>query len=298
MDDRRSSGCHNGVVESGGGAEGSGRPAGRAPRGGPPDEKGLFVVANNPDADSSLPYLIKLPLDEELILKAGGMWPRSSRIYCHRVDGAWPEQAVVVESVPVVSCRRRGAAVDLVLDRAQLARSQFVFTEVRGRAAIFWQTQSAARRANPGARVPKARTIDGLTITVDTRERYPYRFANREVDIERAALPAGDYAVTVGGEVVASVERKTIENLTGSLSDATLSFQMQRLAELPLAAVVIEGRYADLFRQPGGRAGWLADVLSRLQVRYPEVAIVFADSRKLAEEWTYRYLASAMADHG
>ena len=114
--------------------------------------------------------------------------------------------------------------------------------------------------------------------------------------MERAALPAGDYAVRVGGDIVASVERKTLENLVTSLSDGTLSFQMQRLAELPLGAVVVEGRYSDLFRQPGGRAAWLADVLSRLHVRYREVPIVFADSRKLAEEWTYRYLASALAD--
>jgi hypothetical protein len=29
--------------------------------------------------------------------------------------------------------------------------------------------------------------------------------------------------------------------------------------------------------------GWLADVLARLQVRYPEVQVVFPDSRRFAE---------------
>jgi len=40
----------------------------------------------------------------------------------------------------------------------------------------------------------------------------------------------------------------------------------------------------------------LGDQLSRLQVRYPEVRMVFADSRRFAEEWTYRFLSSALAD--
>ncbi|MGI9097608.1 MAG: ERCC4 domain-containing protein, partial [Solirubrobacteraceae bacterium] len=37
--------------------------------------------------------------------------------------------------------------------------------------------------------------------------------------------------------------------------------------------------------------------VARHQVRYPAVPIVFADSRKLAEEWTYRYLAAALVHH-
>jgi hypothetical protein len=31
-------------------------------------------------------------------------------------------------------------------------------------------------------------------------------------------------------------------------------------------------------------------------VRYPEIPVVFADSRKFAEEWTYRFLAAAFSD--
>jgi hypothetical protein len=32
-----------------------------------------------------------------------------------------------------------------------------------------------------------------------------------------------------------------------------------------------------------------------LQARYPEIHVVFADLRKFAEEWTYRFLAAALA---
>ena len=186
--------------------------------------------------------------------------------------------------------------VDLVLDRPRLNRSQFVFTETRGRPAIFWQTRNAARAANPGARIPRGRAaVQGFTIAVDTRERYPYRFAGRDVRTERVALPAGDYGILADGDPIVSVERKTLENLAASLSDGTLAFQMQRLSEVPSSAVVVEGRYSALFKLEHAPAAWLADMLARLQVRYPEVQVMFAESRRFAEEWTYRFLATALA---
>jgi hypothetical protein len=40
--------------------------------------------------------------------------------------------------------------------------------------------------------------------------------ADRELVIERRALPAGDYAAIVGGAVVAAIERKTLENLAAT----------------------------------------------------------------------------------
>jgi hypothetical protein len=256
----------------------------------------LFVVARNPEPDSSLPYLLRLPIDGGLVLKAGDSWPRLSRVYCHPYEAAWEAGLEIVEEAPVLLCRRRGAAIDLVLDRPRLARSQFVFTEARGRRAIFWQTQKAARAATPGARIPKGKTLAGLTVLIDTRERYPFRFSGRDVVTERAALPAGDYVVADREHAVAAVERKTLDDLTSSLSDGTLAFQAQRLAEVPLGAVVVEGTLPDVFRAHPGRGAWLADMLARLAVRYPEVQVVFAGSRKFAEEWTYRFLAAALSD--
>jgi hypothetical protein len=191
---------------------------------------------------------------------------------------------------------RRGAAIDLVLDRPQHARSQLVFTTARGRPAIWWQTQKTVQAANPGARVPRGRAAGPLIVAVDTREKYGWKFAGREITVERRALPCGDYGVLLNESVAAVVERKTLENLATSLSDGTLSFQMQRLAELGRSAVVVEGGYPDLFRAHPGRGTWLADLLGRLAVRYPEVPIVFAGSRKFAEEWAYRFFGAAIGD--
>jgi hypothetical protein len=257
-----------------------------------------FVVARNPQADSKLPYLVQLPLDGGLVLKARETWPSSARVYCHRFEEPWPADAEVIEREPVRLCRRRGAAVDLVLERGSRARSQFVFTQVRGRDAIFWQTQQTAKSANPGARVPRGRALrEPLAVLVDTRERYPYRFSTLPVERHREALPAGDYGVrAANGHLLAAVERKTLENLATSLSDGSLAFQMGRLAELPLAAVAVEGRYAALLAHAHAPAGWLADQLVRLQTRYPQVPVVFLDSRRHAEDWTHRFLATALTD--
>jgi ERCC4-type nuclease len=121
-------------------------------------------------------------------------------------------------------------------------------------------------------------------------------FAGRAVAIERRALPAGDYGLLVNGKVAGIVERKTLANLSSSLSDGSLGFQLQRLAENQPAAVVVEGDYPDLFRSQPGRGAWLADLLARLSIRYADVSIVFAGSRKFAEEWAYRFLAAVAGD--
>ena len=260
-----------------------------------------FLVARNPDAESSLPYLLRLPVKLGVQLKAQERWPATARVYCHPLE-CWPEDAAVIEEVEVRHCQRRGQAIDLVLDRSRNNRSQFVFTKPHpgrggGRPMIFWQTSRTARRARPGQRVPVARAsgLGEITIVIDSRERYPYRFAGRPVEPVRAALPAGDYAVRLENRILATVERKTLENFATSLTDGSLGYQMAELVSLPRAAVVVEERYSALLRVEHVKPGWLLELVAQLGVRYPSVPIVFADSRKLAEEWTFRFLAATLS---
>lgn len=110
------------------------------------------------------------------------------------------------------------------------------------------------------------------------------------------ALPAGDYAVRHGDRVVAAVERKTLENFATSAVDGSVGLQMAELATLDAAAVVVEGRYSELFKLEHVEAGFVPELVARLQVRHPNVPIVFAETRKLAEEWTYRFLARAWVE--
>ena len=117
-----------------------------------------------------------------LAFKAGGTWPRTNAVYCHPIEDL-PGDVEVLERVPVRSCVRRGAAINLVLDRGREHRSQFVFTTARRR----------------------------------------------------------------------------------------------------------EDRYAAVFKQDRVRPAVVADALAELQVTWPAIPIVFADTRPLAEEWTYRF---------
>ena len=77
-----------------------------------------FLIARNPDPDSTLPFLLRLPIDGGVLLKARDRWPTTARVYCHPLD-EWPADAEIVEQVAIRSCRRRGAAIDLVLDRGE-----------------------------------------------------------------------------------------------------------------------------------------------------------------------------------
>lgn len=265
---------------------------------------GTFLVARNPDPESTLPYLVRIPLDGGIELKAKQPWPTTARVYCHPVAD-WPADAQVVEKVRVRHCARRGRAIDLTLERGRNNRSQFVFVEPHagrqnGRRMIFWQTARTVRRARPGQRAPTRRAsgLRTLAIEIDTRERYPYRFVDRNVEPVRSALACGDYAIRAGDGLLAAIERKTLEDLIHSLVDGSLAFALADLSGLPAAAVVVEARYSQLLAAPRVQPGWLAELTARLQVRYPNVPITFCDSRKLAEDFTLRFLAAALAEHG
>jgi hypothetical protein len=262
-----------------------------------------FVVARNPDEESSLPYLLQVPVGGGLVLKAAEPWPLSSRVYCHPLESVPAVDGVeldVLEEVGVRMCAWRGRAVDLVLDRSQHNRSQFVFTTAHGRPAIFWQTPLVARRSRPGIRVPRGRAAaaGSMTIEIDTREQRPYEFAGREAALARRALFAGDYAVRGPDGVVAAVERKTANDFATSATSGVLAFAMADLSALPVSAVVVEERYSAVIAHSHVRPGWLADLIARLHVRAPNVPIVYAESRALAEDWTYRFLATAWRQLG
>ncbi|MBW0013821.1 ERCC4 domain-containing protein, partial [Mycobacterium sp.] len=183
----------------------------------------------------------------------------------------------------------------LIADRSRENRSQLVFTQARGRDAVFWQSPRTRKQARPHVRTPTARAqgIEELQIVVDSHERYPYRFPTQQVRMIRQALPCGDYGLVVDSELIASVERKSLADLVASLTGGNLRYQVADLSALQRAAVVVEDRYSQVFALERLRPAVVADGLAELQIRWPNVAIVFCENRKLAEEWTYRFLAAA-----
>ncbi|GAA5166072.1 ERCC4 domain-containing protein [Ornithinimicrobium tianjinense] len=256
-----------------------------------------FLIARNPEEGTTLPYLLRIPLGSEgIVLKARDTWPRTGKVYCHRAVG-WPREPDIVERVPTRSCVRRGASIDLVLDRGRENRSQFVLTRIRGgREAIFWQTARTAKQARPAVALPTARAsgLAGLQIVVDSHERYAWTFEHQQATTTRRALRAGDYGVLVGEELWAAVERKSLPDLVSTLTSGRMRYALADLASLPAAAVVVEDRYSAVFKLDRVRPSVVADALGECHARFPSVPIVFCETRALAQEWTYRFLGAAL----
>ena len=237
-----------------------------------------LLIAVNPDPDSRLPYLMRLPLGDGMVFRTSGTWPRTKALYCYPASvEEWPADPQIVERVGLRSCVRRGAAIDLILDRGRENRSQLVFTKARGRDAVFWQSPRTRKQARPDVRTPTARAagIADLEIIADSHEQYPYRFGGQQATVLRRALPCGDYGVLFDGRLVASVERKSLADLVASLTSGKLRYALAEMAALPRAAVVVEDRYSAIFklepgpartgrRRPGGGPGPLAERADRL----------------------------------
>jgi len=237
-----------------------------------------FAVVRNPEADSSLPFLVRIPLDDgDLILKTRDSWPRTAKVYCHRAED-WPPDAAIIEEVPVRSCARRGVAVDLILDRSRENRSQFVFTKLAGRReGIFWQSARTTRKARPAYRMPTGRPagLDDLHILIDTRERYPHRFARQQC----------------------------CADLTRWLVDGQLAYALAELATLDRAG---RGRRRRPIRRPPQRPARPPRV-PRRSTRgshrpLPNRADHLLRHATTRRRWTFRFLAAALtylqADRG
>lgn len=255
-----------------------------------------LLIAANPDPGSTLRYLLRIPLGGGMVLRTSDTWPRTKALYCHPVSpDEWPDAPDIVETVPLRSCERRGAAIDIVAARARENRSQLVFTTARGRDVVFWQAPRTRKQARPAVALPSARAagLAELEILVDAHERYAYRFAAKPVRTTKRALPCGDYGVLLDDTLVAAVERKSLADLISTLTSGRLRYALGELAALPRAAVVVEDRYSQIYKQAHVRPALVSDGLAECQVRWPTVPIVFMETRALAEEWAYRYLAAA-----
>lgn len=254
-----------------------------------------LVIGRRADA-TRLPVVLALPLaGGTLVLATRAAWPVSKDLFCAEL-AEWPEDTEVIERVPVASCRRVGASVQLVLERKQRRRSLFVWTSKHGRPLIFWRSERSMKATRPGIRTPTARGLDGpLALVVDVRERYGWRFAGLPVTLERRRLPVGDYGVFEGERLVAVVERKRLEEFAGAAVQGQLQLLMAELATMPRAAVMIEGRLSQLLKgELKTRPGWLLNLVAALQAAYPNVPLLFAETGPLAADLAYRWLSASL----
>ena len=161
---------------------------------------------------------------------------------------------------------------------------------------VFWQAPKTRKQARPDVRLPTARAagLADLTIVVDSHERYAYRFAHQQVTLDKRALRCGDYAVEVDGQIVVR-GRAQVPHRPAQQPDQRPAAVRRRRARRPCRGPPSSWRTATRRSSPAStsEAPSSADGLAELQVRYPGVPIVFCETRSLAEEWVYRYLAAA-----
>jgi Lsr2/ERCC4 domain len=95
---------------------------------------------------------------------------------------------------------------------------------------------------------------------------------------------------------VATVERKSLQDLVATLTSGKLGYLLADLAAVGRAAVVVEARYSEVFQLTWVRPSVVAGAIAECQVRFPTVPIMFCENRSLAQEWTFRFLGAALAE--
>lgn len=237
-----------------------------------------------------------------LTVRAQAPWPGpGQQIFCLREPVIDPEEPVEpVERVAVAHLGRVGRKLTVALDRPGRKRCEFLTVlkparDGRTIEQIFFRTESAIRAHRSRTRMELLpRTLE-LVIAVDSAERYPWRFPGATV--RRRRLPVGDYALLQGERTVATIERKSFDNLLGDIGSLQAwHHQLGQLAARPCAALVVEAQYADFLDGKKIRGRWpaahLARVLAELAALHPTLPVIFAGNRKLANAWCHRFFVA------
>ena len=132
-----------------------------------------------------------------------------------------------------------------------------------------------------------------MKIIIDTREQNPFDFIRCGCETQRGTLHTGDYSIA-GFENVVAVERKTLTDLIGCLTDGRERFEAElaRMREFESCAVVVESPFRNLakgkYRSGMNPFAAVQSVLSMTQkFRMP---FLCAESRVQAEFLTYHFL--------
>jgi len=255
------------------------------------------------------PYRLTIRRGGEVILalRVQERWPGGSgNVFCLRErDDSWPDPVEEIERVGVVSVRRFGKRVSIVLDRSRRRRCELLFLKrpYKNRPGtheqIFWQTEQGLRERRPRARFVGDGRSPVVDVAVSPNEQYAWKFPGWRV--ERVTLPVGDYAALDDGLPVAVVERKTFANLLRDLSDLrALHHVLAELAACPCPAVVVEAAWADFLKPERVKplnVAYTSRALAEIAALHPGVQLVFAGNRKLAVEWTRAFFLAALTHY-
>ncbi len=148
--------------------------------------------------------------------------------------------------------------------------------------------------------------ISPFVVIVDSREQSPYTFESiyadarqrrRPVQVQKwvGGLATGDYSIS-GMESVVAIERKSLKDLFSTIGQSRARFvrELERLAKIPHAFVIVEAEWSEIFANPPEYSLLKPKTVFRSvlawQARYPNIHWCFYPGREFAEKATYRIL--------
>jgi len=248
---------------------------------------------------SKFPYRITIKGDntEELKLLSQDRWPGTrGSVFCIRDKEDSSDGFIEIERVNIISLKKFGKKVSVVLDRAREKRCDFLFLKKRYKdrneyyEQIFFRTQKLISENRTKFKLSIYHP-GNLNIVIDINERYPWVFSG--CNVFREKLPAGDYALKNENSIIAVVERKTFENMISEFGNMEILHQkISELSAYKNSALVIEADYKDFLNPKKLKfysPTFTAKAIGEIFAVHNKVSIVFCGSRKLANEWVYRY---------
>ena len=266
--------------------------------------KGTWILERT--QNNRFPYRLQIIRDGRtwLALRTQDKWPTAGRhIFCLREDEPPVPDEVLkeLERVDIVAFNERGLRVSIVLDRKRYKRCDFLFLKKSYKdrpgesyEQIFWLTQRSIEQHRPSFKLISRQTNTKMVVRIHSNEKYPWRFPGAIT--ERGAIPSGDYAVVDGNDILAVVERKTLDNLLADFG--MMPVLHQRLAELGAHdnhALVVEAPYSDFLNPKKVHhytPSFCAKAIAELYALHPRVRIVFCANRKIANEWTRHFFTA------
>lgn len=250
--------------------------------------------------NQKFPYKLSIKGKKKLLLSlfVQDKWPGSKgNIFCLRADKYTDIETIEeIERVPVLLFKTHGKRITVVLDRYINKRCSFLFLKKKYKnregeyEQIFWQTQKGLKERKPKVKL-SSYYYGNIEIIIDISEKYPWKFPNAK--IEKLKLPCGDYALKGDDGIIAIIERKTFEDMIHEIGKLKSFHQtLYEISSYKYSALVIEANYSDFlnpdklkFYTPNFISKAIAEIFSF----HPEIQIVFAGNRKLANEWAIRF---------
>lgn len=258
----------------------------------------LFWVLEKTDSNK-FPYRLNIKKGDKILLSlfVQDRWPGAGKhIFCLRDEEKTTEVYEEIEKVPVISAKRYGKRLSIVLDRPVNKRCDFLFLKKKYKSRegeyeqIFWRTQQGIKERKPRVKLT-ARGSESFHVLIDKNEKYPWKFPN--CTVERTQLKAGDYALLSDEGIIAVVERKNFHNMISDFGSLhLLHMKLGELEEYKHAAMVVEAHYDDFLKPDKLKfysPSYLSKVWAEIFAYHPHFQIIFAGNRKMGKEWTLRF---------